>query len=97
VKEETNYDISPLVQEDQFLEINLSEHRVRLYIAPGVKENYNFQPQTRMEIKCAKWFVINDLPMNKKDSVGKKGHFYMVIPFLRYVALPLISMLAFNL
>ena len=41
---------------DEWLEQNINEHTVRLYLIPGVPENTKFQTITRCEIKDIRWF-----------------------------------------
>jgi len=51
VLEETGFDISALVNCDEFLECRISEQLSRLYIVPGVPLDTKFQAKTRNEIK----------------------------------------------
>lgn len=53
VLEETGFDVSKLLQKDQFIEITFGEQRVRLYIIAGVKEDTSFAPQTKKEISVS--------------------------------------------
>jgi len=89
VLEETGFDISSYLEEDEWLEQNINDHTVRLYLIPGVPENTQFQTITRCEIKDIRWFDINSLPTNKTDLTCKAklglapNSFFMVVPFLR--------------
>jgi len=89
VMEETGFDISSYLEEDEWLEQNINDHTVRLYLIPGVSENTKFKTETRCEIKDIRWFDINSLPTNKTDLSCKAklglapNSFFMVVPFLR--------------
>ena len=49
--EETGYDIQPLAREEWCIEKTINEQHYKLYIVPGVSEDYKFSPQTRKEIR----------------------------------------------
>ena len=49
--EETGFDISELINQEQFLECRINEQLSRLYIVPGVPLGTKFQAKTRNEIK----------------------------------------------
>jgi len=89
VLEETGFDISSLIMEDQYVEHVMSEQLIRLYIIKGVSRDTKFQPQTVNEIKSLEWFPINALPTHKKDTKAQSSlglgpsAFFMVIPFLK--------------
>ena len=89
VLEETGYDISDQIDEDEYIESSINEQIVRLYVISGVPEATKFKTNTRCEIRDIQWFEVNSLPMNKTDLVSKAklgiapSSFYMVIPFLR--------------
>lgn len=48
--EETGYDFTPLARPEHYIEVNMHDHRIRLYIVVGVDENTYFCPRTRKEI-----------------------------------------------
>lgn len=88
VYEEIGYDISSVINKDDYIEIVLNEQINRLYIVPGVSMRTKFSPQTRNEIGLIKWFALDKLPSNRKDhlaikSQNQKHSFYMVLPFIR--------------
>ena len=49
--EETGYDCTSSIKEDEFIQWNNPETRTRLYIVTEVGEDVKFEPQTRREIK----------------------------------------------
>lgn len=92
VYEETGFDITHLIDTNDYLECNVNKQIIRLYIIPGVKKNEKFAPKTRNEIKSVNWFPICDIPLNKKDALMKQfktgsgaNTFYMVSPFLKKI------------
>ncbi|CAG8500581.1 5284_t:CDS:2 [Acaulospora morrowiae] len=95
VLEETGYDISPLIKEQDYVELTIREQRIRLYIAVGVPENTEFCPRTRKEISKVEWHKVADLPTwirsRDRDTPYRCGggcvkygssRFYMVVPFV---------------
>lgn len=89
VKEETGFDISQLLNSENFIELTINEGLSRLYIVPNVPMDTVFKPMTRGEIKDVRWFNINDLPVHKKDQAPRvnlglnPNNFFMVIPFMK--------------
>lgn len=90
VLEETGFDIEPSMRPDDYLEIQMQEQVIRLYIIDGVSMKTKFEPKTRKEIKEVRWFPIDDLPVHRKDHRTKHrlgyspNSFFMVIPFVKY-------------
>ena len=87
VKEETGYDCSKQITEESYLERNIHEASVRLYIVKDVDKEFEFKPIARNEIKDIQWFDISELPGARADSYGQSipnaNHFYNVCPFVR--------------
>ena len=91
VLEETGYDISKKLVDDEYLQININDQTIRLYIITDVSKSIKFEPKTRREIKEVRWFPIDELPVHRKDirsrhKIGfSPNSFFMVIPFVKYV------------
>lgn len=89
VLEETGFDISKLIDKNEYIEASINDRLVRLYIISGVRGETKFQPRTRKEIKSVEWFSLMDLPNNPKDMTPKvkmgvgPNAFFMVVPFVR--------------
>merc|ERR550519_2577592 len=50
VMEETGFDISDIMSEEDYIESVINDQTVRLYMIPGVSESTKFQTNTRCEI-----------------------------------------------
>lgn len=89
VLEETGFDISKLINKNDYIEAIIHEQIVRLYIIGNIPRDTKFQPRTRNEIKACEWFALADLPSNKKDMTPKlkmgvsPNAFFMVLPFVK--------------
>lgn len=85
VLEETGFDVSALLNKDEYIEVIFGQQRVRLYIIAGVKDDTPFAPLTKKEISEIAWHRIDDLQpaTNEVISRGITGlKLYMVAPFL---------------
>lgn len=85
VLEETGFDVSELLNKDDYIEMIFGQQRVRLYIVAGVKDDTAFAPLTKKEISEIAWQRLDELqPAN--DDVISRGitglKLYMVAPFL---------------
>lgn len=89
VLEETGFDITDLIDKNEYIESVINDQLVRLYIVCGISKDTKFQPRTRNEIKSCEWFSLSDLPSNKKDHTPKlkigvsANAFFMVLPFVK--------------
>lgn len=89
VLEETGFDISNLIDKDDYIDSSINDQKIRLYIISGVQNNIKFEPKTRKEIKNVEWFSVADLPNSKKDMTPKMkigvgpNAFFMVVPFVK--------------
>ncbi|PWN24080.1 DCP2-domain-containing protein [Microstroma glucosiphilum] len=91
--EETGFDCSELLapESPHWMELNVREQKMRLYIVPGVRKDTVFETQTRKEISKISWFKLSDLPTWKQSQAGGGGglasanagaKFYLVTPFI---------------
>jgi mRNA-decapping enzyme subunit 2 len=53
VLEETGFDISKLIDNNEYLENHFNDQLSRLYIVPGVPLDTKFKPKTRKEIRVS--------------------------------------------
>ncbi|XP_073990530.1 decapping mRNA 2 isoform X2 [Rhodnius prolixus] len=89
VYEETGFSIARLIDPKEFIEAQINDQLVRLYVVPGVSRTIVFAPKTRNEIKAINWFPVTDLPATRKDAAVKwkstlgAASFFMVSPFVR--------------
>lgn len=87
--EETGYDISALIQPNEYIEGVLNYQYTRLYIVQNVPVETIFVPRTRKEIKSCEWFNLDYLPTHKMDTVCKSNlginanSFFMIMPFVK--------------
>jgi 8-oxo-dGTP pyrophosphatase MutT (NUDIX family) len=79
VFEEIGYDVSPLLREPDHLTASLNDHKIKLYIIPGVPMQTGFATQTVKEISEIKWYAVQDLPAQRVPG----GNFFLVTPFVR--------------
>ncbi|KAF8931416.1 mRNA-decapping enzyme subunit 2 [Dissophora ornata] len=71
VWEETGFDVTDRIKEDDYIEQTIKDQRIRLYIIKGVPESTMFEPQTRKEISKIEWHYIADLPTSKPKPIEK--------------------------
>lgn len=86
VLEETGFDVSNLLNKDEYIEMIFGQQRVRLYIITGVKDDTHFAPQTKKEISEIAWQRLDELQPGNNDVIsrGITGlKLYMVAPFLK--------------
>lgn len=87
--EETGFDISDLIDENEYIDTVLHDQYIKLFIINGIKRKTVFQPRTRCEIKSCDWFALSDLPTSRKDYTPKAkigvgpNSFFMVLPFIK--------------
>lgn len=97
VYEETGYDIEgaglvPDKEHTKYIEMNLREQHMRLYVFRGIPMDTFFEPRTRKEISKIQWWRLSDLPTLRRKKQPQDGQggdlainankFYMVAPFL---------------
>lgn len=89
VLEETGFDISELIDENEYIVTVLHDQYIKLFIINGINRKTLFQPRTRCEIKSCDWFALSDLPTSRKDYTPKAkigvgpNSFFMVLPFIK--------------
>lgn len=87
--EETGFNISKLINHNEYIEAMIHDHFIRLYIIGYIPRDTKFIPRTRNEIKSCEWFSVVDLPANKKDMTPKvkmgisPNAFFMIMPFVK--------------
>ncbi|KAF9145381.1 mRNA-decapping enzyme subunit 2 [Mortierella sp. GBA39] len=74
VWEETGFDATEKIRDEDFVEQTIKDQRIRLYIIKSVSENTVFEPQTRKEISKIEWHYIADLPTSKPKPIEKGTH-----------------------
>ncbi|CAG8439243.1 6545_t:CDS:2 [Diversispora eburnea] len=81
---ETGYDISPLIKEQDYVELTIREQRIRLYIVVGVFEDTKFCPKTLADLPTWVRSRDKDTPYHCGGGCVKYGssRFYMVVPFV---------------
>ncbi|KAI8914515.1 Dcp2, box A domain-containing protein [Gorgonomyces haynaldii] len=89
VFEETGFDCSPFIRQNEYIERKMNDQKSRLYIISGISEDTRFVTQTRKEIGDIQWHPISSIPLPGKggesdtrttQSGSKK--FYMVSPYI---------------
>ncbi|QRV91324.1 mRNA-decapping enzyme subunit 2 [Ceratobasidium sp. AG-Ba] len=81
--EETGFDVTSLLNRNDYIKNTLREQQLTLYIVPDVPEDTVFQTRTRKEISKIEWFKLSDLPTWKKNRVvAPNSKFYLISPFV---------------
>ncbi|KVI09704.1 mRNA-decapping enzyme subunit 2-like isoform X1 [Cynara cardunculus var. scolymus] len=86
VLEETGFDVSKLINKDEYIEMIFGPQRVRLYIVGGVKDDTEFAPRTKKEISEIAWQRLDELQPVNGDVISHSVtglKLYMVAPFLK--------------
>lgn len=79
VQEEIGFDIGPNLSPEDYIQIDVGPHAIRLYIIPGVSESETkFYTKTRKEIGAIQWFATSEL------SSSTTAKFYNVSTFIGY-------------
>ncbi|KAF9013782.1 mRNA-decapping enzyme subunit 2, partial [Haplosporangium bisporale] len=74
VWEETGFDISSRITNEDYVELTKNDQRIRLYIIKGVPEDTMFETQTRKEISKIEWHRLVDLPATKPKPMDRGHH-----------------------
>ena len=90
VMEETGFDCSLGLREDQYIEIKIGDQATKLFIVPGVDESTPFAPHVRGEIGAFGWHVIAHLPSTWEEGrhhfvneQGGRHKFFNVWPYMK--------------
>jgi mRNA-decapping enzyme subunit 2 len=90
VIEETGFDITPKLLEDQYIDVQLGDQATRLFIIPGVEESTPFAPHVRGEIGAYGWHVVTHLPATWEEgkqlfvnTEGGRHKFFNVWPYMK--------------
>ncbi|PHH50270.1 mRNA decapping complex subunit 2 [Ceratocystis fimbriata CBS 114723] len=103
VEEETGLELreAGLVPDDEavkYIELNIREQAIRLYVFRNIPMDTTFEPKTRKEISKIEWFPLSELPTFRKKNnqlhddpanssvsaavSSANNRFYIVAPFL---------------
>ncbi|KAJ3129630.1 mRNA-decapping enzyme subunit 2 [Nowakowskiella sp. JEL0407] len=82
VLEETGFDITPYLKENEFIERTIKEQTIRLYMIKGVPTDTVFVTKTRKEIGAIQWHKVSELPGWSDNTPIERGRYYMVVPFM---------------
>jgi len=85
VLEEVGYDCMPALIPTKYIEMQWRQQTIRLYVVPGVPDDYPFATRTKKEISEIAWHKLKDIPTDKdkEDANSKeKAKYWMVIPFV---------------
>ncbi|ODV93690.1 hypothetical protein PACTADRAFT_46118, partial [Pachysolen tannophilus NRRL Y-2460] len=86
ILEETGFDISDYIDEDEYIERTIKGKNYRIYLIKDIPEEFNFQPTARNEISCIEWKSLKYL---NKDCKTNNNHYFLVSamlkPMLRFV------------
>ena len=77
------YDIAPLLDPEAYVEGNVAQGTLRLYVVQGVPNETQFVTHTKKEIGEIAWHKLKDLPHKREDAAAEKGKpYWMVAPFI---------------
>uniref|UniRef100_A0A2P2KBB8 mRNA-decapping enzyme subunit 2 n=1 Tax=Rhizophora mucronata TaxID=61149 RepID=A0A2P2KBB8_RHIMU len=85
VLEETGFDVSKLLNKEEYIEEFFGQQRVRLYIIAGLRDDTAFAPLTKKEISEIAWHRLDELRPASDDVISRGAtglKLYMVAPFL---------------
>lgn len=85
VLEESGFDVSKILNKEEYIEKIFGQQRVRLYIVAGVKDDTSFAPRTKKEISEIAWHRLDELQPAVDDVISRAYtglKLYMVAPFL---------------
>lgn len=83
VKEEIGFDISEYIDEDQFIERNISGKNYKIFIVRDVPEDTPFKPLVRNEIEEIQWMDFKKVSRSIFKNTGHRYKFYLVNSMIR--------------
>lgn len=86
VKEEIGFDLTDYIDEDQFIERNISAKNYKIYLIKNVPETFNFEPQVRNEIEKIKWFDFKTVTKNIYRS-NHSFKYYLINSMIRPISM----------
>lgn len=87
VKEEIGFDLTDYIDDDQFIERNISAKNYKIYLIKNVPENFNFEPQVRNEIEKIKWFDFKTVTKNIYRSNNNSFKYYLINSMIRPISM----------
>lgn len=88
VKEEIGFDLTDYIDEDQFIERNISAKNYKIYLIKNVSENFNFEPQVRNEIEKIKWFDFKTVTKNiYRSNNNNSFKYYLINSMIRPISM----------
>lgn len=86
VKEETGFDLTGYINEDQYVERNMNGKNFKIFLVKGVPEDFEFKPEHKNEIEMIEWKDFRKLSKSvfKNDSSAK---FFLVNSMIRPLSL----------
>mmetsp|Transcript_24101 Transcript_24101/g.38966 ORF Transcript_24101/g.38966 Transcript_24101/m.38966 type:complete len:240 (-) Transcript_24101:104-823(-) len=83
VYEEIGYDCAPLMNAKDYVKtVSKQGKMIKLFIVPGVPEDFHFEPQVRKEIGDIRWFDLKVLPQTYQDTSKRFWSMSMFTPQL---------------
>ncbi|GLJ48886.1 hypothetical protein SUGI_1031100 [Cryptomeria japonica] len=72
--EEVGYDISAVLNKNDFIEYYEEKKRVVMYIIKGVNENFSFEPRTKKEVSEIGWHPLSVM-RKRPTGISLFSHF----------------------
>ncbi|CCH60353.1 hypothetical protein TBLA_0C05550 [Henningerozyma blattae CBS 6284] len=86
VKEETGFDLTPYIEEDQFIEKNIQGKNYKIFLVANIPDTFEFKPQVRNEIEKIEWRDFRKITKSVyKSNSGTK--YYLINSMLRPLSL----------
>lgn len=88
VKEEIGFDITDYIDEEQFIERNITGKNYKIFLIKNVQETINFRPLVRNEIAKIQWFDFktvskNIFKSNNNNNNGSNFKYYLINSMMR--------------